>query len=95
MADNSVNSSRNDGKRSPFCDQTESGVCLRKNLDAWAQLGEEDAAAARVNIGGVDDAGAIIQAGRDAARILKDAQDLAAESGKVELCDHCPRRRRL
>lgn len=94
MADNSVNSSRNDGKRPPFCDQTESGVCLWDNLDAWARLGEEDAATARAAIGGVDDAAAIIKAGRIAERIRRDAQDIGDQARKVIPCDHCPGRRK-
>lgn len=74
-----------DGKWWPYCTQTETGGCLVDNLDQWAQIGEEAAEAARAEIGSVDDSTAIIQAGRNAARISKDAQDLAAESGKVEL----------
>lgn len=94
MADDNVSSSVRDGKRSPFCDQTESGVCLRDNLDAWARLGQEDAATARAAIGRVDDAIVIIKAGRDAERIMRDVQNLAEESQEVELCNHCPRRRK-
>lgn len=81
------------GPFQPHCMQTKSGRCLADNLDQWAQLGNEAADEARGDVGGLDDSAVIIQAGRNAARILKDANDLLAQSREVALCDHCPRRR--
>jgi len=98
MPDDTVVSSDTEAKGGlfpPHCHQTESGLCVLKNLQEWGNFYEGGAREEWNGKGkSSTDPEEVLAVGRDAAHIQQGADEARQEAAKIEPCDYCPWRRK-